>query len=184
MFATLLCLPVLSACVSLDYVFPEVNPGPAATNKSQSLVPDNDNDRVAAHLNSCNETGKGEFVDLRGCKIPTGAIEGLKFAPDDVELSTEAKAALDEITQGFLLYPDVILSVTSHTDNRGAAADNLELSKQRLNAVIRYMVSAGMKPQRLQPFAYGESRPRAPNATLEGRERNRRIEINVIESLP
>jgi outer membrane protein OmpA-like peptidoglycan-associated protein len=45
-------------------------------------------------------------------------------------------------------------------------------------------VATGIAAQRLQPFAYGESRPAVPNATLEGRERNRRIEIDVIERLP
>jgi outer membrane protein OmpA-like peptidoglycan-associated protein len=74
--------------------------------------------------------------------------------------------------------------VTSHTDNRGSATDNLELSKQRLNEVVSYMVTTGIEAQRIQPFAYVESRPRAPNATLDGRERNRRIEIEVTERLP
>jgi outer membrane protein OmpA-like peptidoglycan-associated protein len=50
--------------------------------------------------------------------------------------------------------------------------------------VVSYMVMTGIEAQRIQPFAYGESRPRAPNATLDGRERNRRIEIEVTERLP
>jgi OOP family OmpA-OmpF porin len=123
------------------------------------------------------------LVYADGCEITTGVVDGLEFAPDDVELSDEAKAALDESINGFIRYPEVVLSVTSHTDNRGSAADNLALSKQRLTAVITYLVTSGIKAERIRPFAYGESRPRAPNATLDGRERNRRIEIHVIERL-
>jgi len=184
----ILWLPFLSACVSLDYVFPESNldrPSTAsvAENNSNRSEPDADEDGVPDWTDVCGESSKGALVHADGCEIVTGVIDGLVFAPDDVQLSTEAKAILDRITKAFLRYPDVILSVTSHTDNRGAAADNLALSKQRLNAVVSYMVNMGIEAQRIKPFAYGESRPRAPNATLEGRERNRRIEVDVIERL-
>ena len=183
----ILCLPLLVACMSLDYVFPETalakKTSAAAGNYSEKSEPDADADGVPDWADSCSETAENILVDADGCKIVTGVIDGLVFAPDDVELSDQAKAALDKTLKALLRYPDVMLSVTSHTDNRGAAADNLALSKQRLNAVIAYMVAAGIAAERIQPFAYGESRPRAPNATLEGRERNRRIEINVIERL-
>lgn len=188
----IMCLPFLVACVSLDYVFPEtaqaktlaaVSAGDSANRSANRSVPDADSDGVPDWADSCADSDADVLVDAVGCEIVTGVIEGVVFAPDDVELSAEAKAALDKLLQAFLRYPDVILSVTSHTDNRGSAADNLALSKERLNAVITYMVMSGINAQRIRPFAYGESRPRAPNATLEGRERNRRIEIEVIERL-
>ncbi|MFT6874853.1 MAG: outer membrane protein OmpA-like peptidoglycan-associated protein [Granulosicoccus sp.] len=186
-FVLILCLPLLAACVSLDYVFPKT----AQTTTSTMLVapgyagkssPDNDGD--PGRIDNCSDLANEILEDVNGCGAITGVIEGLEFAPDDVQLSIEAKAALDRVTNAILRYPDVVISVTSHTDNRGSAADNLALSKQRLNAVISYMVATGIEAQRLQPFAYGESRPRAANATLDGRERNRRIEIEVIERLP
>ena len=185
-----LCLPFLVACVSLDYVFPE--PKSAQSRKSEAIidgnavvisVPDEDRDGVSDLIDECSESEAGTLVGTNGCEIVTGVIEGLVFAPGDVELSMEAKAVLDKTLADFLRYPDLQLSVTSHTDNRGSAADNLGLSKQRLNAVVSYMIASGIVAEQIQPFAYGESRPRAPNGTLEGRERNRRIEINVIERL-
>jgi OOP family OmpA-OmpF porin len=185
----ILCLPFLVACVSLDYVFPQTAQAttpvmPVAVNSTGRSAPDGDGDGVPDLTDVCGESVEETLVDADGCEIVTGVIEGVDFAPDDVQLSIEAKAALNRTTEAFLRYPDVILSVTSHTDNRGSAADNLALSKQRLNAVVGYMMAKGIAAQRLQPFAYGESRPAAPNATLEGRERNRRIEIDVIERLP
>ena len=87
------------------------------------------------------------------------------------------------MVDALLRYPDAVISVEGHTDNRGSAADNLELSKQRVLSVVRYMVSQGMSPDRIKPYGYGESRPRAANATAEGREQNRRIEINIVEGL-
>lgn len=185
----ILCLPLLVACVSLDYVFPQTARATiptllAAGKNTARPAPDSDNDGIPDQNDKCDKSAGETLVGADGCEIVTGAIDGVKFAPDDVQLSIEAKAALEKTTNAFLRYPDVILSVTSHTDNRGSAADNLALSKQRLDAVISYMVGSGIEAQRIQPFAYGESRPRAPNATLDGRERNRRIEIEVIERLP
>ena len=184
----ILCLPLLIGCVSLDYVFPETAKTKVKSqSNSQRLAsttgPDRDRDGVVDLADKCPESAQNVLVGAQGCKINTGVIEGVVFPPDGVELSMAAKTALDEIITAFLRYPAIILSVTSHTDNRGSAADNLELSKQRLKAVVAYMVVSGIDAQRIQAFAYGESRPRAPNATLEGRERNRRIEIEVIERL-
>ena len=184
----LLCLPLLIGCGSLDYVFPETAGTKArsqsnSTNLQSTRGPDRDRDGIEDSLDQCPQSGENALVNAQGCRIPTGVIEGLVFAPGDVKLSNNAKTPLDEIIKAFLRYPAIILSVTSHTDNRGSAADNLELSKLRLNAVVEHMVVSGIDAQRIQPFAYGESRPRAPNATLEGRERNRRIEIEVIEHL-
>jgi OOP family OmpA-OmpF porin len=175
----ILCLPFLVSCVSLDYVFPQTAQAttsaiPVARISTDKSAPDSDGDGVPDLIDVCVESAEETLVNADGCEIVTGVIEGLDFAPDDVQLSVEAKAALNRTTEAFLRYPDVILSVTSHTDNRGSAVDNLALSKQRLNAVVSYMVATGIAAQRLQPFAYGESRPAVPNATLEGRERNRR----------
>ena len=144
---------------------------------------DSDLDGVADHADTCAKTPRNTFVGPAGCEIVTGVIEGLKFAPDEVELSVESRIVLGKLVDGLIRYPNATFSVEGHTDNRGSAADNLELSKKRVNAVIAFMVEEGVGSEQIKPFAFGESRPRAPNATLEGRERNRRIEIEIIESL-
>jgi OOP family OmpA-OmpF porin len=187
-YIVVLLLPLLVACGSLDYVFPEIAQATKLTSSNAAnyagrSAPDNDSDGVPDWADICGASTQGILVDAEGCEIVTGVVEGLEFAPNDVALSINAEAALDKTISAFIRYPDVILSVTSHTDNRGSAADNLALSKLRLNAVVAYMVSSGIEAQRIKPFAYGESRPRAPNATLDGRKRNRRIEIEVIERL-
>lgn len=150
---------------------------------AQRLERDSDNDGIADVGDQCPDTGAGVLVDVSGCDIVTGVIDSLKFEPNESALSAEARVTLGRMVEGFLRYPDVVISVEGHTDNRGAAVDNLELSKQRVLSVVRYMVSQGMSPERIKPYGYGESRPRAANATAEGREQNRRIEINIVEGL-
>lgn len=144
---------------------------------------DADNDGVADRDDRCADSASRSLVDATGCGIVTGVIEGLNFGPNETELSVSSRDVLSQLVAALLRYPDVIISVEGHTDNRGAAADNLELSKQRVLSVVRYMVSQGMSADRIKPYGYGESRPRAANATATGREQNRRIEINIVEGL-
>ena len=150
---------------------------------AQKADVDRDRDGVADIGDRCLDTTAGSLVDSSGCEIVTGVIEGLKFEPNESDLSVESRLILGNMVDALLRYPDTVISVEGHTDNRGSAADNLELSKQRVLSVVRYMVSQGMSPDRIKPYGYGESRPRAANATAEGREQNRRIEINIVEGL-
>ncbi len=150
---------------------------------SNSAEMDADQDGITDSADKCADTAADALVDETGCEIVTGVIEGLEFGPNETELSASSRLVLGKLVDALLRYPDVIISVEGHTDNRGAAADNLELSKQRVLSVVRYMVLQGISPDRIKPYGYGESRPRAANATAAGREQNRRIEINIVEGL-
>jgi outer membrane protein OmpA-like peptidoglycan-associated protein len=145
---------------------------------------DKDADGVRDALDSCQQTQPDLPVDAAGCAMFTGVVEGLVFAPGDHRLTVASRAVLAELVSELNRHPELVFSIDGHTDNRGAAGANLELSKQRVMAVVRYMVTNGIPPERIRPYGYGESRPLASNATVEGRERNRRIEIRVLGSLP
>lgn len=144
---------------------------------------DRDGDSVPDADDVCAETDAQALVDSTGCEVPTGAIEGLSFGPNETGLSDEAQLVLDRYIDALQRNPNVVVSVEGHTDNRGPAAGNLELSKERVLSVVRYMVGNGISANRIKAYGYGESRPRAANATAEGREQNRRIEIKVLEGL-
>ncbi|MFK7889381.1 MAG: OmpA family protein [Granulosicoccus sp.] len=144
---------------------------------------DRDFDGIVDSLDNCADSSSGVMVDATGCEIVMGAIEGLKFSPGSSKLNSDARTSLNKYVDALQRYPEVVVSVEGHTDNRGSASDNLELSKKRVLAVVEYMVSNGINPSRLKAFGYGESRPRAANATASGREQNRRIEIKVLTGL-
>lgn len=155
----------------------------AGAEKLAAGIADADSDGISDALDDCPDTPADTLVYASGCEIVTGVIEGLSFAPGETELSVDSRVVLSKLVDGFARYPDVVLAVEGHTDNRGAAAANLELSKERVLSVVRYMVANGISADRIKPYGYGESRPRAANATAEGREQNRRIEIRVQDPL-
>jgi OOP family OmpA-OmpF porin len=74
--------------------------------------------------------------------------------------------------------------VVGFADSSGNTPKNRALSERRAKSVIQYLVGVhGMDLRRLvQPFGYGESRPAADNKTAEGRAKNRRVEIRILQN--
>ncbi len=80
--------------------------------------------------------------------------------------------------------PTIKVEIQGHTDNVGSDEYNQRLSEQRAWAVVNYLVQQmGVDPARLIAKGYGESMPKAPNDTPEGRALNRRVEFVVIGEL-
>lgn len=73
------------------------------------------------------------------------------------------------------------LSVEGHTDDQGDDARNLDLSKRRAASVVRFLFDKGVDEARLSSEGFGETRPIAPNKTRAGREKNRRVELRIVE---
>jgi len=77
--------------------------------------------------------------------------------------------------------PSMRLKITGHTDNIGSEAANMKLSEKRARAVLREFVKLGIDESRFELDWKGESEPIDTNDTEEGRQRNRRIEFEVIQ---
>ncbi len=101
------------------------------------------------------------------------------FEGDTATLSADGEALLDRTVEILQVSPSVRLVVQGHTDASGDAEANLELSRQWAEAVVAYLVAAGIAPDRLTAVGFGEDRPIADNVTEEGRSQNRRIEFVV-----
>ena len=71
----------------------------------------------------------------------------------------------------------VAVSVNGHTDWIGPESYNDLLSQRRADAVRRYLVAAGVSAERLEAAGFGESQPVATNESAEGRQQNRRVEL-------
>jgi outer membrane protein OmpA-like peptidoglycan-associated protein len=78
--------------------------------------------------------------------------------------------------------PGVAILIKGHTSSSGGAEHNLKLSERRAESVKKYLVGAGIDAEHLSTKGYGSSQPIAPNSTKEGREQNRRVEIQVLDA--
>ena len=143
-------------------------------------VPDGDNDSVADALDGCPNTVPGSPVDENGCSLFRGAIQSVDFKPGDHRLDSASRDSLANLVKMLNTYPEVVLQLEGHTDNRGEARENLALSKRRVMSVVKYLVANGIDGNRLKPFGIGENRPVMSNATAAGRSENRRIEMSVV----
>jgi OOP family OmpA-OmpF porin len=74
---------------------------------------------------------------------------------------------------------DWTLKLSGHTDNQGDATKNLMLSEKRAKAVKKFLVSKGVKADKVIAEWFGQTVPIADNTTPEGRQKNRRVEMKV-----
>jgi outer membrane protein OmpA-like peptidoglycan-associated protein len=86
---------------------------------------------------------------------------------------------LDRIAQIMIKYPQTSILVEGHTDSTGSESYNQQLSERRANSVKNLLIQRGVQAYRINILGYGESRPVATNATPEGRQMNRRVEIRI-----
>lgn len=105
-------------------------------------------------------------------------LNNLRFTPGSLEIPTEAKPELDRLIAQLRQNPHVRIRIEGHSDAR-ETLDNPNLSMQRAEAVMRYMVENGFS--NIEFTGLRDTRPIAPSDTEENRRRNRRVEIIVTE---
>ncbi len=109
------------------------------------------------------------------------AFDNLEFESGKDIIRTSSYASLDELAALLKKKPGWKLKISGHTDNVGKPTANLNLSKKRAEAVKKYLMSKGVEGDRLKTEWFGQTRPIAPNTTPEGRQKNRRVEMLIIE---
>jgi outer membrane protein OmpA-like peptidoglycan-associated protein len=105
-------------------------------------------------------------------------LPGIYFAFASAALDPASMPALEGVAAMLKRHADWTLAVEGHTDSVGGAASNQKLSQQRAEAVRTALTSRlGVAPARLSAAGFGATRPKEPNGTVEGRARNRRVEL-------
>lgn len=114
--------------------------------------------------------------------------EKIFFDSGSATLKKGGKEVLKKVGEALKGYENKVIRVVGHTDNvkvakslQGRFPTNWELSVARATTVVRYLQDVGIPPQRMVPSGRGEYDPIAPNDTREGRQKNRRIEIMLID---
>jgi outer membrane protein OmpA-like peptidoglycan-associated protein len=114
-------------------------------------------------------------------EIVKKAFDNLEFQSGKDIIQPGSLASLDELADLLKKHPTWKLRITGHTDNVGKPAANMKLSEKRAKAVQKYLVSKGVAADRFYVEWYGPNRPVAPNTTPEGRQKNRRVEMLIVE---
>jgi len=122
-------------------------------------------------------------VVLTASSITIG--EKVQFATGSAEILPVSHGLLDEVARVLADNPQIQqLQVEGHTDSTGTAALNRRLSQQRAESVMKYLASKGVAAGRMVAKGFGPDRPIADNTSDVGREKNRRVEFNILKQGP
>lgn len=108
-------------------------------------------------------------------------LEDLYFESGKATLKAQSLEDIKKMASVLKAYPSVKLKMGGYTDNTGDSTANVKLSQQRAEAAKAALVSLGIDGGRLEAEGYGPQHPVADNTTPEGRARNRRIAVRVME---
>ncbi|MBU3031280.1 OmpA family protein [Paracoccus marinaquae] len=135
-------------------------------------------DRQAAALEQAVSNPNIQIVN-HGSYLQVVLPEGILFATDSAAVSGPAQGDLYAVARNLNQYPNSRVEVVGHTDDTGSAGYNFDLSQRRAQSVAGILTAAGVAPARIVAIGRGEDQPVASNGTVEGRARNRRVEILI-----
>lgn len=119
-------------------------------------------------------------IEVRDDHIELG--EHVYFATDKAEILPESDPLLRELAHSLYTHPEIVrVRIGGHTDERGAATYNLELSQARADAVVDRLVELGIARDRMEPIGFGEGRPLDPRSDPSAWAINRRVEVWIVE---
>ena len=103
----------------------------------------------------------------------------IQFETGKSTITPDSYAALDSVVMIMLAYPTVNAFIEGHTDNVGVEEENLALSQQRADAVMKYLTDKKVDSARLTAQGFGQTQPISTNKTEEGRALNRRCVVKA-----
>ena len=107
-------------------------------------------------------------------------VKNLHFATNKTRILKTSEEALNDLYMYLARNPKVRIKIIGHTDNVGKDDANQKLSDGRAKAVMEELIERGIDPARIQAEGRGESQPIDTNDTEEGRQNNRRVEIEIL----
>lgn len=108
-------------------------------------------------------------------------MQNLNFKPDSSELLPGENERLDQIAQVLKEVPDQMFLVEGHTASVGYEKGEMKLSVERANSVANALIQRGIPREKFICKGSGGTKPIADNSTQEGKAKNRRVEITILE---
>ena len=115
-------------------------------------------------------------------------VDNILYDFDSASLTADSRDKLEKgVLNTMKENPGIVVEISSHTDDKGDGAYNLDLSQKRAESVVNFLTERGIEKDRLVAKGYGETKPIAPNTNKdgsdnpEGRAKNRRTEFRILE---
>jgi outer membrane protein OmpA-like peptidoglycan-associated protein len=134
-------------------------------------------DKQAAEMRRDLQGAKVERIG-EGIKITFDS--GLMFDVNKYDLRTASQENLTKLAAILNKYPDTNILVEGHTDSTGTREINMPLSENRAKAVAHYLATLNVQSARFTVHGYGPDQPLGDNATAEGRQTNRRVDLAIM----
>ena len=132
-------------------------------------------ERIEQEIPGAEVTRVGE-----GINVVFDEGSGVYFDTNKYNINAASATTLNKLAGIFQEYPNTNILVEGHTDNTGADDYNMTLSKQRAQSVTSYLSTKGVSSGRFTTNWYGENQPKYDNNTVEGRAKNRRVELAIV----
>jgi len=149
----------------------------AAVGGTAGAIIGNYMDKQAEEMQSDLE---GVTVERVGEGIKLTFSSGILFDVNKADLRAESQANLQKLATILNKYPDTNILIEGHTDSDGTDEYNQALSERRAASVDRFLASNNITSSRMSSVGYGERQPVADNATAEGKQQNRRVEVAIM----
>lgn len=110
-------------------------------------------------------------------------LPNVQFYTNSANLIPTSLSDIQQLAQHLIDTPELDAIVIGHTDNVGDGPSNLKLSQRRAETVRNVIISMGVEANRLTAIGKGDKEPKADNSTEEGRLMNRRVEVQLVQTV-
>jgi outer membrane protein OmpA-like peptidoglycan-associated protein len=124
--------------------------------------------------------GTGVSVTRVGNNITLNMPGNVTFATNSADLNQQFFPVLDSVAIVLKEYDKTMVEVAGHTDSSGTKQLNQSLSERRASTVANYLTSRGTNAKRFIVVGAADSHPIASNATTQGKQQNRRVELTIV----
>ena len=152
------------------------------TDSSKTDSPKTDSPKIDSPKIESNTESEGEDSGAKSDIDTLLKDKHITFKKGSISLTEQGQETVIELADILKKYPDINVEIAGYTDSDGSKTLNQQLSQSRVDTIRELLVTTqGIMPDRLVAKGYGEEHPIVPNTSRSNKEKNRRVEINIIQ---
>lgn len=149
--------------------------------EAQLLKRDEDLKKARKELGKLQINASVLEKQLVSLKRTTTSITPIRYAKGDANVTNQQTRVLNEVQQVLKIFPNARFEIVGHTCDLGMADQNIDLSRRRAQSLHDFLLSKGIKKDRLKHRGMGQSEPAVPNTNEANRRQNRRVEVEILD---